>query len=86
MMDPVAELSKKLGEGEVTSLALTSACLDRILDTAGEGARAFTMIDPERSFSQAQQQDDWWLPQNTNKMPPEHQAAPFARWSTSNWH
>ena len=58
MMDPVAELSKKLGEGEVTSLALTSACLDRILDTAGEGARAFTMIDPERSFSQAQLQDE----------------------------
>ncbi|UYV36476.1 amidase [Rhodobacteraceae bacterium D3-12] len=56
-MDTVADLSKQLAEGEVTSLALTSAALDRILDTAGEGARVFTMIDPERSFAQAQRHD-----------------------------
>lgn len=56
-MDTVADLAKQLAEGEVTSLALTSAALDRILDTAGEGARVFTMIDPERSFAQARRHD-----------------------------
>lgn len=52
-MEPIATLARRLAAGETTSLALTRAALDRILDPAGEGKRAFTMIDPDRSLAQA---------------------------------
>ena len=56
-MRSVAALSLQLEAGEVSSTSLTSECLDRILDKAGEGALTFTMIDSERSFAQAKMQE-----------------------------
>ncbi|MGI3171040.1 amidase [Pseudooceanicola sp. C21-150M6] len=56
-MDSVPSLLEQMGSGETSSLALTSACIDRILDPEGQGATVFTMIDPERSFAQARRAD-----------------------------
>lgn len=52
-METVASLARRMAAGETTGVALTRAALDRILDGKGEGARAFTMIDPERSLALA---------------------------------
>lgn len=57
-MQPIPQLARQLQDGETTALALATACLDRILNPAGEGARAFTMIDPDRSFAQARLIDE----------------------------
>ncbi len=46
-----------MASGAATSLDLTSACLDRILDADGQGSTVFTMIDPERSIAQAERAD-----------------------------
>ncbi|MFV0492283.1 MAG: amidase [Pseudorhodobacter sp.] len=56
-MDSLPTLSRRLAAGKTSSVALTRAALDRILDPAGEGARAFTMIDPERSIALAELAD-----------------------------
>ena len=47
MLQGVAHLARQLARGEITSRALTEACLDRIGDAAGEGARAFTRVHAE---------------------------------------
>ncbi len=52
-METISELARSMAAGEVTSAALTKACLDRLLDPKGEGSRTFTMIDPERSVAVA---------------------------------
>lgn len=57
-MEPIRDLARRLAAGETTALALAQGCLERILDPAGEGARAFTMIDPDRSFAQARLTDE----------------------------
>ncbi|WP_333828225.1 amidase [Pararhodobacter sp.] len=57
-METISELARQLEAGETTALALATACMERILDPAGEGARAFTMIDPDRSFAQARLSDE----------------------------
>lgn len=57
-MLPIPQLARQLQGGDTTALALATACMDRILDPAGEGARAFTMIDPDRSFAQARLIDE----------------------------
>ncbi|MGD9863393.1 MAG: amidase, partial [Pseudodonghicola sp.] len=57
MMQTITELARRLAAGDTTSEALVSQALDRILDPQGEGARAFTMIDPERSLATAREMD-----------------------------
>lgn len=54
MMGPISGLVHSMAVGEITALSLAQECLGRILDPSGEGATAFTMIDPERSLPQAQ--------------------------------
>ena len=58
MMEPIAELARRLAAGETTALELAQDCLIRILEPAGEGARAYTLIDPDRSFAQARLIDE----------------------------
>jgi aspartyl-tRNA(Asn)/glutamyl-tRNA(Gln) amidotransferase subunit A len=41
------ELSRALANGQVTSRALAEACLERIQDNAGEGARTFVHVDAD---------------------------------------
>lgn len=43
----LAELSRALADGNVTSRALTEVCLERIQDTEGEGRRAFLHVDAD---------------------------------------
>lgn len=56
-METIAELSRRLASGEVTSVALTRACLERAEDPKGEGARVFTWIDREASLAAAERAD-----------------------------
>lgn len=56
-MEPVSILARRIAAGELSSTELTSACLDRIADPAGEGGRTFVMTDPEQSLIEAGQAD-----------------------------
>jgi aspartyl-tRNA(Asn)/glutamyl-tRNA(Gln) amidotransferase subunit A len=56
-MEPIAELSRRLASGELTSVELTRTCLDRAGDPEGEGSRAFTWIDREGSLAAAARAD-----------------------------
>lgn len=56
-MEPIRELARRLASGETTGMALAQGCLERILEPSGEGSRAFTMIDPDRSLAQARLTD-----------------------------
>ena len=57
MLPGVAHLARQLARGEITSRALTEACLDRIGDAAGEGARAFTRVHAEAARAAADAAD-----------------------------
>lgn len=46
-------LAHQLEEGKTTSRNLTEACLTRIEDTSGEGAKTFLMVDGEGALEQA---------------------------------
>lgn len=46
-----------MAEGKTTSAALVAATLDRILDRKGEGARAFTALDPDAVLYEAKAAD-----------------------------
>jgi aspartyl-tRNA(Asn)/glutamyl-tRNA(Gln) amidotransferase subunit A len=43
-LTPLGQLARQLAAGETTSTALTEACLARIEDPAGQGAKAFTRV------------------------------------------
>lgn len=43
-LTPLSSLARQLAAGETTSTALTEACLARIEDPAGQGAKAFTRV------------------------------------------
>lgn len=45
----LAGAARALAAGEITSRALVEACLERAMDPAGEGARAFTRIDAQQA-------------------------------------
>ncbi len=53
----LAELSAALERGQITSRALTQRCLDRIDDPAGEGKRAFLLVDRPTVLAQADAMD-----------------------------
>ena len=53
----LASLSADLAAGRTTAVALTEACLARIADPAGEGARAFTRVDGAAALKAAEGQD-----------------------------
>lgn len=53
----VAQLAGELADGKVTAESLAAACLDRIADPAGEGARAFIEADREKVLDQARASD-----------------------------
>lgn len=53
----LASLAKDLAEKRTTSEALTEACLAAALDDAGEGARAFTLVDAASARGQARAMD-----------------------------
>src|ERR1019366_2064892 len=57
MLPGVAHLARQLARGGTTSRALTGACLDRIGDAAGEGARAFTRVHAEAARAAADAAD-----------------------------
>ncbi len=52
-MQTLRELSDALAHGEVSSRDLVEACLARIEDSEGEGARAFVHVDPNAARAQA---------------------------------
>ncbi|MCG5235480.1 amidase [Xanthobacter oligotrophicus] len=54
----LAALAQDLASGRTTARALAEACLDRIADPAGEGARAFVSVNREGALKAAQAQDD----------------------------
>ncbi len=47
-------LARELASGKTTARALVEACLARIEDTAGEGARAFIRVDAEQARATAE--------------------------------
>lgn len=49
----LADTARALAVGETTSRALVEECLERALDPAGEGARAFTQIDVDAARATA---------------------------------
>ncbi|MEP9350489.1 amidase [Xanthobacter sp. KR7-225] len=53
----LAELAAALAAGRVSARALTEACLARIDDPQGEGARAFALVDREGALKAADAQD-----------------------------
>lgn len=53
----LSELAADLASGRTTSRALTAACLARIADPSGEGARAFVSVDAEAALAAADAQD-----------------------------
>jgi len=50
-------LAEDLAQGRTTSRALVEACLERIADPQGEGARAFLHVDAEAALSAADAMD-----------------------------
>jgi aspartyl-tRNA(Asn)/glutamyl-tRNA(Gln) amidotransferase subunit A len=53
----LASLADDLGTGRTTSRALVDACLARITDPQGEGARAFLHVDAEAAIEAAEAMD-----------------------------
>ena len=51
------ELARGLQDGRITSRALTEACLERIGDPAGEGARAFVSVAGDAALQSADAMD-----------------------------
>lgn len=49
----LAGAARALAAGEITSRALVERCLERALDPAGEGVRAFTRLDAEQARATA---------------------------------
>ncbi len=56
-MQPIGTTLQQLRAGLTTSRALTEACLARIADPAGEGARVYTRVDAEAALAQADAAD-----------------------------
>ncbi len=56
-MQTLTQAAAALAAGRTTARALTEACLDRIADPAGEGARAFIAIYAEQARSSADAMD-----------------------------
>jgi aspartyl-tRNA(Asn)/glutamyl-tRNA(Gln) amidotransferase subunit A len=56
-MTPIAEILQQLHTQQTTSRALVEACLDRIADPAGEGARVYTRVDVAAALKQADAAD-----------------------------
>lgn len=54
---PLSETVRSLAEGRTTSRALVEACLARIADPAGEGARAFMRVDADAARAAADAMD-----------------------------
>ena len=57
MLPTIASLGADLQAGRTTSVALTTAALARASDPGGEGARVFTVLQPERAMAQARASD-----------------------------
>lgn len=57
-MKSIEDLGRDLAAGRVTSRVLVEACLERIADPAGEGARAFLHVDADGARAAADAQDD----------------------------
>jgi len=53
----LADLAADLASGRTTARALTEACLERIADPAGEGARAFVRVNAQAALAAAAAQD-----------------------------
>ncbi len=53
----ITEIAGKLASGESTSESLTAACLERIADPQGEGARCFIAVNREKALDQARASD-----------------------------
>jgi len=53
----LAQLADDLAAGRTTARALVDACLERIADPQGEGARAFTLVDAASARAAAEAQD-----------------------------
>ncbi|MCC6890582.1 MAG: amidase [Hyphomicrobiales bacterium] len=53
MRRTLAGAAQALAAGEITSRELVEACLERAMDPAGEGARAFTRIDAQQARATA---------------------------------
>lgn len=56
-MDTLAGLALDLAEGRTTSEALVERCLQRIEDPAGEGGRAFVLVDADAARAAARAMD-----------------------------
>ncbi len=56
-MKTLAELARELATGATTSEQLTRACLERIADPAGEGARAFIAVYADSALATARASD-----------------------------
>ncbi len=56
-MPTIAEAAADLAAGRVTARALTEACLERIVDPAGEGARTFVRVDAGAARAMADASD-----------------------------
>ena len=52
-LTPLSSLARQLAAGETTSTALTEACLARIEDPAGQGAKAFTRVYRRQALAAA---------------------------------
>jgi len=57
VMKTVSELSRALADGSTTSVALAEQALARAADPAGEGARIFIKLDPQKVLAQARASD-----------------------------
>ena len=56
-MQTLTQAAAAIAAGRTTARALTEACLERIADPAGEGARAFTAVYAEQARSSADAMD-----------------------------
>ncbi|MBL8510343.1 MAG: amidase [Betaproteobacteria bacterium] len=56
-MKPLITLARQLAAGDMTSVALTEQCLERIADQHGEGARAFIHVYADAARAAAQASD-----------------------------